>query len=405
MSLRLRLNLLVAALNLGFLAALTWLLIDNHRNSIQEEIEAAHRVTVQMLGSAAQTSPVFGPAPVVMVNFLQSLGRVHANDIRLYTADGVLRYSSPPSVYKAGRNAPEWFGGLMRSNVQATVIGLLGARIEIVPDASRALLDAWDSMTAIFLLGLGFVAMLHVALLLFLRRLLRPTEADARRLVATTQELAENREVMRLIEAGIEQERKRLARELHDELGQSVTAIRLIATSISRSSEAPGVTQGAGKVNEIAAGLYDSVHRIVRELRPAVLEQPDLAAALADLGREWRLRHPEIDLSMVLEGDLGDLGEELTLAVFRCVQEALTNVLKHAGATRVRLAVAQREGRLEATIEDDGQGGPTGLARSGHGLVGMRERVATLGGSLDTGMQPEGGFRVSIVLPLAGDLQ
>lgn len=405
MSLRLRLNLLVAALNLGFLGALTWLLIDNHRNSIQEEIEAAHRVTVQMLGSAAQTSPVFGPAPVVMVNFLQSLGRVRANDIRLYTADGVLRYSSPPSAYKAGRTAPDWFGGLMRSTVEATVIGLPGARIEIVPDASRAVLDAWDSMTAIFLLGLGFVAMLHVALLLFLRRLLRPTEADARRLVATTQELAENREVMRLIEAGIEQERKRLARELHDELGQSVTAIRLIATSISRSSEAPGVTQGAGKVNEIAAGLYDSVHRIVRELRPAVLEQPDLAAALADLGREWRIRNPDIDLSMVLEGDLGDLGEELTLAVFRCVQEALTNVLKHAGATRVRLAVAQREDRLEAIIEDDGQGGPNALAGSGHGLVGMRERVATLGGSLETGMRPEGGFRVSIVLPLAGGSQ
>jgi two-component system sensor histidine kinase UhpB len=404
-SLRLRLNLLVAALNLGFLGALTWLLIDNHRNSIQEEIEAAHRVTVQMLGSAAQTSPVFGPAPVVMVNFLQSLGRVRANDIRLYTADGVLRYSSPPSAYKAGRTAPDWFGGLMRSTVEATVIGLPGARIEIVPDASRAVLDAWDSMTAIFLLGLGFVAMLHVALLLFLRRLLRPTEADARRLVATTQELAENREVMRLIEAGIEQERKRLARELHDELGQSVTAIRLIATSISRSSEAPGVTQGAGKVNEIAAGLYDSVHRIVRELRPAVLEQPDLAAALADLGREWRIRNPDIDLSMVLEGDLGDLGEELTLAVFRCVQEALTNVLKHAGATRVRLAVAQREDRLEAIIEDDGQGGPNALAGSGHGLVGMRERVATLGGSLETGMRPEGGFRVSIVLPLAGGSQ
>ena len=405
MSLRLRLNLLVAALNLGFLGALTWLLIDNHRNSIQEEIEAAHRVTVQMLGSAAQTSPVFGPAPVVMVNFLQSLGRVRANDIRLYTADGVLRYSSPPSAYKAGRTAPDWFGGLMRSTVEATVIGLPGARIEIVPDASRAVLDAWDSMTAIFLLGLGFVAMLHVALLLFLRRLLRPTEADARRLVATTQELAENREVMRLIEAGIEQERKRLARELHDELGQSVTAIRLIATSISRSSEAPGVTQGAGKVNEIAAGLYDSVHRIVRELRPAVLEQPDLAAALADLGREWRIRNPDIDLSMVLEGDLGDLGEELTLAVFRCVQEALTNVLKHAGATRVRLAVAQCEDRLEAIIEDDGQGGPNALAGSGHGLVGMRERVATLGGSLETGMRPEGGFRVSIVLPLAGGSQ
>ena len=402
MSLRLRLNLLVAALNLGFLGALTWLLIDNHRNSIQEEIEAAHRVTVQMLGSAAQTSPVFGPAPVVMVNFLQSLGRVRANDIRLYTADGVLRYSSPPSAYKAGRTAPDWFGGLMRSTVEATVIGLPGARIEIVPDASRAVLDAWDSMTAIFLLGLGFVAMLHVALLLFLRRLLRPTEADARRLVATTQELAENREVMRLIEAGIEQERKRLARELHDELGQSVTAIRLIATSISRSSEAPGVTQGAGKVNEIAAGLYDSVHRIVRELRPAVLEQPDLAAALADLGREWRVRHPDIELTMTLEGDLGDLGEGLTLAVFRTVQEALTNVLKHAGASMVGLSVATRDGYLEAAIEDDGHGATEVLTRAGVGLVGMRERVAALGGRLEAGPRPDRGFRVRIVLPLPG---
>jgi two-component system sensor histidine kinase UhpB len=405
MSLRVRLNLLVAALNLGFLAALTWILIDNHRSSIQEEIEAAHRVTVQMLGTAAQTSPVFGPAPAVMVSFLQSLGRVRANEISLYTVDGVLRYSSPPSTYKAGRQAPEWFASLMRPTREATVIGLQGARIEIVPDASRAVLDAWDSMTAIFLLGLAFVAVLHAALLLFLRHLLRPTEADAIRLVATTQELAENREVTRLIQAGVEEERKRLARELHDELGQTVTAIRLIATSIARSVEgdqAVGPASGARKINEIAAGLYDSVHRIVRELRPAVLEQPDLAAALADLGREWRARHPDIELDMTLEGDLGDLGEGLTLAVFRAVQEALTNVLKHAGASTVGLAVATRDGHLEATIEDDGRGATEGLTGAGVGLVGMRERVAALGGSLEAGPRPERGFRVRIVLPLPG---
>lgn len=405
MSLRLRLNLLVAGLNLVFLAALTWLLVDSHRSSIQEEIEAAHRVTVQMLGTAVQTSPVFGPAPAVMVDFLQSLGRVRANEIRLYSADGVLRYNSPPSTYKAGRRAPEWFEALMRPRLAATVIGLQGARIEIVPDASRAELDAWDSVSAIFLLGLAFVAVLHIALLLFLRRLLRPTEADARRLVATTQQLAENREVTRLIQAGIEEERKRLARELHDELGQSVTAIRLIATSLARGGEgaAAGLAPGAGKINEIAAGLYDSVHRIVRELRPAVLEQPDLAAALADLGREWRARHHDIELRLELEGDLGDLGEALTLAVFRSVQEALTNVLKHAGAHRVRLAVTRRGGRLEAVVEDDGGGAAAPLGGSGHGLVGMRERVAALGGEVEAGPRAEGGFRVSIGLPLPGD--
>ena len=403
MSLRLRLNLLVAGLNLGFLAALTWLMVDSHRNSIQEEIEAAHRVTVQMLGTAAQSSRVFGSAPAAMVDYLQSLGRVRANEIRLYSDDGVLRYESPPTTYKAGRRAPEWFESRMRPKLVATVIGLPGARIEIVPDASRAVLDAWDSVTAIFLLGLGFVAVLHVALLLFLRRLLRPTEADALRLVATTQQLAENREVTRLIQAGVEEERKRLARELHDELGQSVTAIRLIAASIARGNGSGAAVPGSAKIDEIAAGLYDSVHRIVRELRPAVLEQPDLAAALADLGREWRVRHPEIELALVLEGDLGDLGEAVTLAVFRCVQEALTNALKHAQASRIELAVRRRDGRLEATIEDNGQGSALGATVSGHGLVGMRERVVALGGSLEAAAGAEGGFRVSMSLPLPGD--
>ena len=400
MSLRLRLNLLVATLNLGFLAALTGLLVDNHRNSIQEEIEAAHRVAVQMLGTAVQINAVFGSVPVVMISFLQSLGRVRANEIHLYSNDGALRYSSPPSTYKAGRRVPGWFESLMRPRVEATVISLQGARVEIVPDASRAELDAWDSMTAIFLLGLGFVVVLHGALLLFLRRLLRPTEADALRLVVTTQELAENREVTRLIQGGVEEERKRLARELHDELGQSVTAIRLIATSIARSGGAAGLVQSAGKINEIAAGLYDSVHRIVRELRPAVLEQPDLAAALEDLAREWRIRHQDVELALALEGDLGDLGEALTLAVFRCVQEALTNVLKHSGAARVRLVVTQSDGRLEASIDDDGPGLASVVKGSGRGLIGMRERVAAFGGHLDAGRRPQGGFCVRIMLPL-----
>jgi signal transduction histidine kinase len=141
----------------------------------------------------------------------------------------------------------------------------------------------------------------------------------------------------------------------------------------------------------------------VRELRPAVLEQPDLAAALNDLAHEWRIRHQDIELVLKLEGDLGDLGEALTLAVFRSVQEALTNVLKHAGASRVRLWVTRHNSRLEAIIEDDGRGGAQSFPGSGHGLVGMRERVAALGGSLVSGKRPEGGFRVKIELPLSGD--
>ncbi len=405
MSLRLKLNLLIVVLTLGFFAALTWLLVANQRSFIREEVEAEHQLTVQMVDKLTQTRQIFGLAPAAVVAYVQSLGPIRATDMRFYSADGTLRYRLPTTTYTAGLRAPEWFETLMRPNLEATVISLEGNRIEIIPDASLSILDAWDSMTAVFLLGLAFVAVLHSALLLLLRRLLRPTEVDARRLIATTRALVETREVTRLIQTSVEDERKRLSRELHDELGQSVTAIRLIATSISRSSE-PGVSaSGAEKINEIAAGLYDSVHRIVRELRPAVLEQPDLAAALADLTHEWCVRHPSVELALALEGEFGELGEALTLTVFRTVQEALTNVLKHAHAGHAWLAVVRRDGLLEVCIEDDGQGAAEGPAGSGHGLFGMRERVSALGGSLEAGTRPEGGFRVRIELPLLGDLE
>ena len=408
MSLRLRLNLLLGGLNLGFLIALTVLLFNHQKASISEEIEAAHRVTVQMLQSAAHSSRVMGPAPLIMADMLERLGRVRANEIRLYTIspsdeNSTLRYTSPASPYKAGRNAPEWFAQRMSPPLTATLIDLPGARIEVLPDASRAVLDAWDNLTAVALLGVMFFVVLHGSLLLFLRRLLQPTEDDQLKLVATTQELAENREVTNLIQTRVEEERKRLSRELHDELGQSVTAIRLIATSIARSIDAGKKPQGAEKISEIAAGLYDGVQRIVRELRPAVLEQPDLGDAMAEIAREWRTRHPDIAMHLALDGDCGDLGEAITLTLFRAVQEALTNVLKHATASAVHIRIANVEGSVTATIEDNGCGNSAATSGSRQGLAGMKERVTALHGTLAAEPRAEGGFRVSIRLPLNGE--
>lgn len=444
MSLRLRLSLLLGVLNLGFLLVLLALLLGNQRASIAEEITAAHRVTVQLLGTAAQTSGLTGPAPLVMETFLRRLGRVRANEIRLYDSRGELRYVSPPSHYKQSRQAPEPFARLMTPQLEATGFDLPGARLLIVPDASRAVLDAWDDLTSLVLLWLGFFVVLQVSLLLFLRHLLRPAEtllvgldqlahgrfatrlaespvsewreltsgfnrvaaalergqAEQRQLVLTTEALAANREVTRFIEAGIEAERKRLARELHDELGQSVTAIRLIATSLARHAGAGAeIAAGAGKINEVAASLYDGVQRIVRELRPAVLERSDLAAALEEIAREWRQQHPDIALTLATRGDCSHLGEALTLAAFRVVQEALTNVLKHAAARRVDIELCRETGTLGVCVRDDGRGqaAPAGMRR---GLAGMRERAALLGGTLAAGAAAEGGFCVTLNLPL-----
>lgn len=444
MSLRLRLSLLLGVLNLGFLMVLATLLISNMRASIQEEITAAHRVTVQLLGTAAQTSGMIGPVPTVMQNFLQRLGRVRANEIRLYETGGRLRYISPPSHYKEGRRAPGMFAHLMSAKLERTLIDLPGARLEIIPDDSRAVLDAWDDLTTLFLLWLAFFTILHVTLLWFLRHLLRPAEAllggldqlahgnfsvqlpaspvaewhdlttgfntvaaalqrgqiEQRQLALTTQALTENREVTHMIEAGIEAERKRLSRELHDELGQSVTAIRLIATSLARRQDAgPEIAENANKIAEVAAGLYDGVQRIVRELRPAVLEQSNLTTALDEIVREWRNLHPEIALHLTCTGDCSELGEELTLTAFRAVQESLTNVLKHAAARQVGIEVTHSDEILTLSIRDDGCGAPSqpGTRR---GLAGMKERAAALGGTLEAGPVESGGFRVMLSLPI-----
>jgi two-component system, NarL family, sensor histidine kinase UhpB len=406
MNLRWRLTLLVGALNAMFLVGLTWLLVDNHRSSIREELEATHRITVQMLTSSAQLSRMFGPVPAVMGGYLQDLGHVRGSEIRLYSDDEELRYVSPSSTYKPGRRAPAWFEDLMRPAMEATVLRLPGARIEILPDASKAILDAWDTIVVVEMLGLGLVVVMTGALLFLLRHLLRPTEDDARRLVATTQELAENRVVTRLIQAGIEDERKRVARELHDEMGQSITAIRLIAATLARTTERSMVEGNAARINEIAASLYDGVHRIVRELRPTALEQQDLAAALHDFVREWQIRQPKKNFGLVIDGDLANLDEAVTLAVFRCIQEAVTNALKHAAAGRIDIHVSLQDDILQASIVDDGapvedQDRPG----SGSGLVGMRERICAVGGEFDAGRIPEGGFRVALRIPIRQDIR
>ena len=124
---------------------------------------------------------------------------------------------------------------------------------------------------------------------------------------------------------------------------------------------------------------------------------------MAEIAREWRTRHPDIALHLELEGDCGDLGEAITLTLFRAVQEALTNVLKHAAASAVHIRIANSNGSITANIEDNGRGNSITTSGSRQGLAGMKERVAALHGTLAAEPRAEGGFRVSIRLPLNGE--
>src|SRR5262249_18609457 len=149
-------------------------------------------------------------------------------------------------------------------------------------------------------------------------------------------ELEQNRRFTQLIQTRLEEERRVIARELHDEMGQSVTAIRTIGAAIANRTERsdPQIHANARTILQVAGHLYDVVHGIIRQLRPSALDHLGLQDALEGWVETWRTRYPDVAVELTLDGELSDLGETVNITVYRIVQECLTNVVRHAGANR-----------------------------------------------------------------------
>ncbi len=199
-----------------------------------------------------------------------------------------------------------------------------------------------------------------------------------------------------------ESERKALARDLHDELGQYVNAIKLDALALREGATNPAMQGVAGAMIANIDRVYDVLGGLIRELRPVGFDDLGLLAALEHCVGEWRARLPAaIELSAV--GDFESVDETRRLVIFRLVQEALTNIARHASATQVRVRIERTAARpgIEVLVEDNGCGADLNLPRAGLGLIGMRERVAALGGSVTLAGGLGAGFKVKAFLPLA----
>jgi len=200
-----------------------------------------------------------------------------------------------------------------------------------------------------------------------------------------------------------EDERTQLARELHDELGQSLTAIRTEAQTIRRLNDPPNpvIEECADAISTVADQVYGVVSGIMQRLHPALLDDLGLVAALREMVfSRWGSQHPEVALQAGLE-EVGELPSRIRLAAYRIVQEALTNVAKHARASRVelRLRLLDTE-RLELVIRDNGCGLEPQSRHQGYGLLGMRERVLALNGEFELESAPGAGVTIRAELPL-----
>jgi PAS domain S-box-containing protein len=212
---------------------------------------------------------------------------------------------------------------------------------------------------------------------------------------------AQLRELTIRRETAREEERKRIAREIHDELGQNLTALRM---GISRlrfqfSAEHPALAEHIEDMQKLAAETLQTVRHIAGSLRPAALEA-GIVAAVSWLGLEFE-NHAKIACRVSLPDGPIELDEERSLALFRITQESLTNVARHSGASRVDIALKREDGHCAIDIRDDGCGFDSASKPGGSfGLIGMRERAEMAGGTIRIESAPACGTTVAVRIPI-----
>jgi two-component system, NarL family, sensor histidine kinase UhpB len=204
----------------------------------------------------------------------------------------------------------------------------------------------------------------------------------------------ERRDSARRIVRAQEAERRRVARELHDELGQSLTGVLLqIDQAIRTPNEAD-----LEEAREGARRSLDDVRRIARDLRPDTLAELGLASALNALATRFT-NQCGVVVDRHLDRDLPALDEDVEVVVYRVAQEALTNVARHADARHVTLALSHADDAVTLTVEDDGRGVPSYVGPEARGITGMRERALLVHGRLWVGSGPTQGTRVRLEIP------
>lgn len=448
MRLRTRLNLVVAALSAAFVIVLIAAEIQSTRESVREEIEAANRVASHLLGRLASVYSTIG-GPDLVLQFLQQLGRVRANEVYLLSPSGAVLYRSPPATYKAGREAPAWFARLFTPESARETFELRGGlRLIVEAQPSRAVLDAWDEIVRLSSVGVIMLVIVNGMAFWSVARVFKPipviadgldrlqrgdlafrlpplagSEVNAiagafNRMAQAVQDkvqaerqardaearLEERREMASLANQRVEEERRLIAHELHDEFGQSVTAIRSLALAIAAQGGTRDAATGeaARLISDEAARLYDAMHSLIPRLAPLSLDSLGLCAAIENLVRDWRRRHPGVAIELDHQLPL-DLAPDVTLGVYRVVQEGLTNALRHAHSSWIAIAVQGDSARIRVSVTDDGIGLPADWSQPGHfGLRGLADRVAQLGGTFNVANRGGSGVALSADIPLAG---
>jgi signal transduction histidine kinase len=268
-------------------------------------------------------------------------------------------------------------------------------------DTDQALLAQFgllqSSLTHSILLALGSGLVLILASMIYILRLEGQTRSRYNELVRSRGEL--ERLSARLVDAQ-ETERRNISRELHDEVGQTLGALLVdfarLSSSLAPSS--PELKEQVDSMKSTTERTVRAVRNLALLLRPSMLDDLGLVAALEWQGREVS-RHSDLEVDVESENVSDDLPDEHRVCVYRLVQEALNNAVRHSGAHNAHVRVEQNDGRIRVQVSDDGRGFDSKRTR-GMGILGMEERVRRLGGTLNIESKPGHGATISAELPV-----
>ncbi len=435
MSLRFRLSLLFLGLFILGMLSVLGRSIDTATREIRNEIDASRllsRQVVDLLEHAHQTD--FGTAGgsndfILHLQELQdALGFDVDIDSRTREYPQFAEYAPVTIV------APQWFVELLdidQTSLNQTLGVIDGDTITVRIDPGDEINEMWfDARETLLQRAIGlllFYLLSHVIIGIWLKTthqivgvLEDIVKGDFNRRVPhlTMPELDEiarkinhlvgvlgvsksdNERLARQALTAKEQERRYFAQELHDSLGQSVSAIKAMAVSIAmrvRDSD-PVTAESATKIEKISDTAYSSVHDLMAWLRPAILDELGLTHALRHMVDEWNAHHEDTFCRLRMEGRLDDLREEQKINVYRIVQEALTNAAKYAEASTIDITLGGQE-VISLIIIDDGQGFDQDKVVLGMGLSGMRDRVNMLQGSVTISSRPGKGTSIHVEFP------
>lgn len=449
MSLRTRLNLQIT-LCFGLILILgTVFVIQQARLAVQEEVSSTANLTLRLIEVAlSNAEPAPDQAAGAQRNIVRQIARL--GETRHLHIE-ILRQGMP--VFDTRREmhsrydaeAPRWFINLIGPapmEFRRVLSTDDGADTEIVirADPSDEIAEVWGD--ARIVLGLLVLAVLTANILVYftIGRGLKPVGTILKALDGIEQgdyrlrlprfnlpEMAqisekfnhmaevlqrsrdENRALAQRSLAIQERERRNLAHELHDEMGQSISGIKALAVSISQQDidDRDQIAANADTIVAISNDIYDVARQMMRRLRPVILDELGLVVALQEMIDDWNSRHEDIFCHFSHSGELGDFDEELNISVYRMVQEGLTNISKHSDANEVHVHLSREsiQGRdgLHLKLSDDGLGFDAQKARWGLGLLGMRERCEALGGKFSLVTQPGKGVSIDILLPINRD--